>query len=685
MNFPIKLTEECKLNKNSNIIPLNIKHSLNKLNINDSINNTNQNFNSIICSKCFRMVYIYFNFIKDYITTDCKYCNTICVYNYDSFLEKIKENNILYNSSCIKCNKYFDFKQNENKFYLVEENKANFIVICKKCLENNKSNFINVTNKIINFDDLFLKENGLVKNNHYNINAYKLSNSDEKNAEVKINSFREYEKRIFLIKSIIKNTPNSMQNKANQILKKILTLIKITNIIIQNYQNFHNFTNYLNTVYSILIFNEEYLFSLNINKNISINASYEIVNDLIKNEQNLLIGQDLEFTNALYPNYYFMTKNYKNKEQYILDNNEPKNQTFSKFFSGILNVNFETGETINYAINSSCCFSEKISPIYYNYNNTICNSINYQEILLYNFKQDHKLYYAVYDINKAKLENKSIIQLLDYPIKNMYNVIILNYTQDLFLIAEQFNGSMISCIYISNFRTNKRDEAYIFKLDDFKDYDIIYRESDIFIRTKENLYLFNSLFKKEKKIPKGSKNEINPNRIISSQLINKSNSVMLRNKCIEIINKMEFGISEINKIIMNYRNKNIKLDEINNYLGNSKVKDIIFNSKRYSIYYLYRKMIYLNKDYFLLITSKHVNLGIIKSFFYLSLYNYNLEEISTIEIDKFLSNEDTFKINISLIENLLITVTIKPNENSDNIYEYEFKNQELLFIQKINF
>ena len=243
---------------------------------------------------------------------------------------------------------------------------------------------------------------------------------------------------------------------------------------------------------------------------------------------------------------------------------------------------------------------------------------------------------------------------------------------------------MISCIYISSFRTNKRIEAYKLSIDNFKNYDIIYRETDIYLKTKESLYLFNSLLKKEKKIPKKIIKEINPNRIVSSLFIKKFNKGIIKNKCIEIINKMEFGIEEVNKIIMSYGSNQAKLIEINNNLNNSSVYDIIFNSTRFCIYYIYRKMSYLNKDYFLLITSKHFDFGIIKSFFYLSLYNYNLEEISTIEIDKFLSNDiDDFNLNISIINNLLITVSIKAIFN--NIYQYEFKNQELLFIKSNKF
>ena len=70
-----------------------------------------------------------------------------------------------------------------------------------------------------------------------------------------------------------------------------------------------------------------------------------------------------------------MTKNYKNKEQYLLDNNMPKEQKFKIFCSHILNINFETGETINYNILNIFCFSERISPIYCNYNNSIYNNI----------------------------------------------------------------------------------------------------------------------------------------------------------------------------------------------------------------------------------------------------------------------------------------------------------------------
>ena len=89
---------------------------------------------SPICDKCFRLVYISFDYIKNYISTYCIYCRNLSVYKYDTFLEKIKEiENPLLNCYCNKCNKSFIFSDEKNPFYLIETEENNFIIICEKC------------------------------------------------------------------------------------------------------------------------------------------------------------------------------------------------------------------------------------------------------------------------------------------------------------------------------------------------------------------------------------------------------------------------------------------------------------------------------------------------------------------------------------------------------------------------
>jgi flagellar basal body rod protein FlgB len=48
---------------------------------------------SLICDKCFRLVYISFDFIEHFISTKCPYCYKFDIYKYDTFIEKLKKNN----------------------------------------------------------------------------------------------------------------------------------------------------------------------------------------------------------------------------------------------------------------------------------------------------------------------------------------------------------------------------------------------------------------------------------------------------------------------------------------------------------------------------------------------------------------------------------------------------------------
>ena len=102
---------------------------------------------SPLCIKCFRLIYISFNFIKNFISTKCSYCNKFDIYSYNNFLEKITKNdNPLINSSCYKCSKMLMFSK--RLFYLIEAKDFKFYVVCGLWLEKEKEKQSNYRKKI---------------------------------------------------------------------------------------------------------------------------------------------------------------------------------------------------------------------------------------------------------------------------------------------------------------------------------------------------------------------------------------------------------------------------------------------------------------------------------------------------------------------------------------------------------
>ena len=92
---------------------------------------------SLICDKCFRLLYISFDFIKNFIATKCPYCLKFNAYKYDDFIEKLKKyNNPLSNSNCQKCLKKITYS--ERAFYLIEKPNYTFFVVCNECLSHNE-------------------------------------------------------------------------------------------------------------------------------------------------------------------------------------------------------------------------------------------------------------------------------------------------------------------------------------------------------------------------------------------------------------------------------------------------------------------------------------------------------------------------------------------------------------------
>ena len=638
----------------------------------------------LICDKCFRLIYISFNYIKEYISTHCLYCKKIAVYKYDSFYDKFKGNDLLLNTPCFKCNKFLNSK-NLNQFYLIEESENRFLFICDKC--KNEENEIIKNKKIINITDLINIDNTLYENNNNDFNVY------FKNVELNITKLQKYEEYVSLIEKINKNTPISLKIKANHILQKLKNILKCINLITENFRNSYKLMILHNIISSISILNPTFFESHEINNNYeyNISESYEIIKNFIDSEKLLLSHFYIpEFD---LPQYSCLTKNYSNKEEYIKDKNKPKEEILEKSYLDILNINFETGETIFYNILANYFFAEKIVPIYYNYNKSFIidinnNDINYQEILIYNRKNDKNLYYGIYDIKYSNIVIDSLIPILNDDIYEINKLILLNYGKDLFFVGKLKKlDSNIFCFYMTDFRNGKFIDKYELKESNFDNIEIIYKETDIIIKTEKILYLINSLFKKEQKIPKEKIKVLNPNNKISYLFLNSDNKLIL-SKCIEIISIMERGIEKIIFIMKGFYNcfKKRKLDNINNFLtdpGDIKyVQDKISNSQRYYEYTIYRKLFYLNDDYFLVISSQHFEFGVLKSFFYLNLYSFKrFELITKIEIDKFLSESDEFSATIGM-ENLIIKIEISSNNdiNYKRTYFFKFENQELFLI-----
>ena len=163
---------------------------------------------SPICERCFRLVYISFDFISDYISCFCLYCKNLLVYKYDEFIEKISENkNPLLNCYCYKCFKSFIFSDSSNPFYLIEKKDYKFIIICHECLKkNNRKEYVK------KFECQELISHGLyLYENKYN-NASNLDNlknleeqSEKINEKIKLylNIYDDYKKNISKIESII--------------------------------------------------------------------------------------------------------------------------------------------------------------------------------------------------------------------------------------------------------------------------------------------------------------------------------------------------------------------------------------------------------------------------------------------------------------------------------------------------
>lgn len=643
-----------------------------------------------ICDKCFRMIYISFNYINNYVTTYCFYCNKINIYDYYKFFDKINNDNPFINTPCTKCHKYFNHLENQ-RFYLIENKKNIFFVICSNCF--NINNNIQEYKKISLFHDLFEFNEKDYKNGKDLIPSifYQELIKINENSTYYIKYFNKYEKIINNFESALINVPISLRKIAQEKLEKGKLLIKIVKIIHENYNKYKNIISAINFSYSF-----ESLFDLSdirskIKYNNNMEKSYKLIEYFLSNNKLLQIDKKGTIRKSIKLfDYNFITKKYKNKQHYIEDKNEPKEEILKDSYSNILNINFETGETIIYDLISKSCRAEFVVPIYYNYyyNNEISN-INKQEILLYSYHNDKRVYFGIYDVQFKEIMENSLIDLTKTTIKKILKIIILNYGRDLFIIAksaEKEKDNILLCFFITNFREDMLIENYEIKVEDFNLYSINYKEENIYIKTKNKLFLFNKEGKKEINIKKEITQEINPMNYRSIQIMNlKLKNVY--NKNIEILNNMEKGINSIIKIL----SKNalligkVKLDDnIKNYINPYSLdKEIIF-SKKYKVEYFFHTMLEIDNDYFLVICSKNINFNIIKCIFYLSLYKYKtFEEVTKIEIAQFIAEKDLFDIFTIKNSETSVKIFFYFNQSLKAIYLFEFKEQNYK-IEEIN-
>ena len=808
------ITNENKKEKKSNII-INKKEkeiiegnvekikNINEIKVKSSYNNEEISFKqklktySPICDKCFRLVYISFDYISNYISCYCLYCKNLGIYKYDKFIEKINENkNPLLNSYCNKCYKSFIFSDSENPFYLIEKVGYNFYIICKECME--KDNYKEYIKKyecleLINHY-LYLYEDQ--NNNRNKLDALKVleKKSESMNKTIKsyLNLYDEYKVNISIIELIIKNAPLSLRNQAKEKLLNLKKEIIIKNRIIEYYKQFSNFiiinnmSSLLNTLLDFSNFNLQELI-----KKPGINDIYHLIKSFI-NDNKFISLENLDKP-IKFEKYLLVTKNYLNKEECIKDKNSSKELLLNKSFLNILNINFETGETIKYNILAEYCSSEKVVPIIYNYN---IKNIQYQDILIFNYKNDHKLYYSSYNINCQKAIIKSLSLLDNEESNKILNIVLLNYGEDLFILCNDMRNFNISIIfYISNFRKNKITKKY--KVERIYSNNLVYNQSNICIGMikklimigknifkeiklsndisyimNNNMIIFNTIIifnnmiinyikNKFRNNMNANQNNINNNNTSNNNNMNNNdmlnnfnninniniininnnnmnmNNIMNNNLNINILlymfmnnilnindymnnilnmnimnqdyenfmhminntmNNMDFGnlmiINKMNFIIfMNNFFSDLKNNNIGNIINNiNNLLPTIFNNmnifrfNEYGEKSFYRKMINLDNNYFIIGSSKHIKSisNNVINYFYLSLYSYDtLEEISKIEIDKIMNEQNIFflyqfSFNMEVDKN---DISIHINFSMDQFakdYYYEFKNFEII-------
>lgn len=137
-------------------------------------------------------------------------------------------------------------------------------------------------------------------------------------------------------------------------------------------------------------------------------------------------------------------------------------------------------------------------------------------------------------------------------------------------------------------------------------------------------------------------------------------------------------------------NDNFNMNNMNNMMMGMNFfnNNNIFNNFETGKKTLYKSIINIDNNYFIVTSTKHIKResNNIINYFYLSLYDYKtMEEINKIEIDEIQRNgfpSDTCSFNINLENNI---ISIRIIISFDNYYySYEFKDNELQMKTKFN-
>ena len=691
---------------------------------------------SPLCIKCYRIVFIFFHFIKNYITTYCPYCENILIYKPDIFINKINGNkSIMSDCTCNECYRSFIYSKKENPFVLVEEKNKEFIVLCSNCLQK-RENLKKTDNlRIIQFEDLIeskpfiynkiINDNNNNNNNNYNNNNTNFNHNNNENyindIEKKTESYNDdinnllfliqgNENNINIIETNFTYIPFSLKEKYENKIKSLKQFLYIKKKIQNYYNEFNNFVtriNMLSSLNTIINLSSLKLYKL-IFKNNDLNGEriIELLNQLLKCED-FPSRKDITEIKK-YFEYNKLTKNYGAEDEYINDKNHTKEEEIDTSFEDILKIDFITGEGIRFNISNEECYCEEIAPLSYSYNLKY-NSASYQDVILYNYKQDNKIYYALYNIQDKKIETDSLMQLINAKINGILKLILINNANDLFIMvsknAEVFKINK-AAYYISNFRV----KPLIYKYEIDGNYKIIYNDFTICIQTKRRLMFMSRIIKKDMNICKNQNNieDININHL-GQQYVddNQENNNMNNEEQNEAIIQDNNNIqNEINNIIQLQNNlieafggdeeelfENLNnLEHLANNFNNINLPPLqastVFQVNEEGIKSNFIDIFKIDENYFIVLLVKLVKKANIplKAYFYLSLFNFEtLEENTKIEFDILQIEQGTkFRSYISFErENIRINIGVIKSKMplEEKNYFFHFKNKEIFIIE----
>ena len=261
---------------------------------------------------------------------------------------------------------------------------------------------------------------------------------------------KDYEEKLNIIELINNNTFKSLRIKAEKKIDEFKKMLSIKKALIKSFHQYSNFIIGKNIISLLITIPDlSYLNISNKNKNYNINESHEIIELFLKKEK-FIKFDNIKLTNKFFDEFT-MTKTCLDKNKMNENKFVSKIEIFHSSYLNVINLNLETSDSIVYNILANDCFAQKITPIQFNYNK-LSDSINNQEILMYNINNDQSLYYGIYNISKKCIVENSTIKLLNGPITK-FKCINLNYGDDLFIIQNILDTSII-LYYLSNFRNN---------------------------------------------------------------------------------------------------------------------------------------------------------------------------------------------------------------------------------------